>query len=426
MTRRSRKAKHAAIAPLLMMLLGSPGARAGGLNILEVGSPDVGMASAGRAALAEDASTVFGNPAGMARLERNQALMGVQGLFIDSEFDVDPSGTTFGTKDGDVSDEVFIPAGAYVHTLGKDWRVGAAVGAAFGGALDYPSNWAGRYYVTRVDLVTVTALGSVSYRINDELSVGATLRVKYAELEQTAALNNPVLPDGKLKFEDDDVAVGGVLGVLYEPTERWRFGLRYRSKVEIEFRDRPRLRGVGPALGALLAASGLDSASAKIEMEFPQDLLLSVHHEFDERLELTMNLGWENWEEFGKSDITIQSGTSTSFTRDLDYDDTWHLAVGGRYRLDPRWRVSLGFAYDSSPVGRSDRTPDLPLDRQIRLATGVQYDLSEDVVLGASYVYVDLGDGDIRQTGGPLTGGLAGDYSPNRIHAVNVNLTWRF
>ncbi len=136
--------KHAAIAPLLVMLLGSPGARAGGLNILEVGSPDVGMASAGRAALAEDASTVFGNPAGMARLERNQALMGVQGLFIDSEFDVDPSGTTFGTKDGDLSDELFIPAGAYVHTLGKDWRVGAAVGAAFGGALDYPSNWAGR------------------------------------------------------------------------------------------------------------------------------------------------------------------------------------------------------------------------------------------------------------------------------------------
>ncbi len=161
-------------------------------------------------------------------------------------------------------------------------------------------------------------------------------------------------------------------------------------------------------------------------MEFPQDLLLSVHHEFDERLELTMNLGWENWEEFGKSDITIQSGTSTSFTRDLDYDDTWHVAVGGRYRLDPRWRVSLGFAYDSSPVGRSDRTPDLPLDRQIRLATGVQYVVSEDVVLGASYVYVDLGDGDIRQTGGPLTGDLAGDYSPNRIHAVNVNLIWRF
>lgn len=415
-----------AMLTVLLWLLGSTAAHAGGLNILEIGTPDVGMASAGRAALAEDASTVQGNPAGMARLERNQVLLGMQGLFIESDFDVDPSGTTFGTRGGDLDDEVFIPSGAYVHTLGEDWRLGTAVGATLGGALDYPSTWAGRYYVTRVDLLTVTASGGASYRINDKLSVGAMLRAVFAKLEQKAAINNPVQPDGRLKFEDDDLSLGGSFGVLYELTDRWRFGLRYRTRVKLEFRDRPSLDGLGPALTAALQLSGLASAKAKIEMELPQDLLFSVYYRLNERTELTGNLGWENWSRFGKSDITIQSETSASFTRDLNYDNTWHLAVGVRHRINPRWRVSAGFAYDSSPVGRSDRTPDLPLDRQVRVATGALYDLNEDVVLGASYVYIDLGDADIRQTGGTLTGSLAGDYSPNRIHAVNVNLTWRF
>ena len=414
------------VVSVLVLLLGSPVAQAGGLYIRENGAPDVGMASAGRAALAQDASTVQGNPAGMARLERNQAIGAVQGLFIDSEFEVDPSATTFGTQGGDLSDEVLIPSGSYVHTLGENWRLGASVGATIGGALDYPSTWAGRYFVRRVDLLTMTAAGGGSYRLSDTLSVGALLRIVYAKLEQDVAINNPLQPDGRLKFEDEDVAVGGSFGVLFEPTDRWRFGLRYRTAVDLEFRDQPSLEGLGPALTAALNLSGLAGKSAKIEMELPQDLLFSVHHQLSERTELTANLGWENWSEFGKSDITLRSATSKSFTRDLNYDDTWHVAVGGRYRINPRWRVSAGFAYDSSPVDQSDRTPDLPLDRQVRLATGALYDLNEDVVLGASYVYVDLGDADIRQPGGPLTGSLAGDYSPNRIHAVNVNLTWRF
>ena len=41
---------------------------AGGISLYEVGTADVGLASAGYTARAQDASTVFTNPAGMARL----------------------------------------------------------------------------------------------------------------------------------------------------------------------------------------------------------------------------------------------------------------------------------------------------------------------------------------------------------------------
>jgi long-chain fatty acid transport protein len=44
----------------------------------EFGTEDVALAGAGRAARAQDASTLFKNPAGMSRLEGNQFQGGLQ------------------------------------------------------------------------------------------------------------------------------------------------------------------------------------------------------------------------------------------------------------------------------------------------------------------------------------------------------------
>ena len=54
------------------LLLPPSSARAGGFWLYEMGTPHLGTASAGRAALAKDAATVFGNPAGMTSLDRSR------------------------------------------------------------------------------------------------------------------------------------------------------------------------------------------------------------------------------------------------------------------------------------------------------------------------------------------------------------------
>ena len=40
--------------------------------------------------------------------------------------------------------------------------------------------------------------------------------------------------------------------------------------------------------------------------------------------------------------------------------------------------------------------PDLPVDRQYRIATGIQYDWKENVTIGEAYQYLDAGDADIN------------------------------
>ena len=94
--------RHAvAIIALCAGGLSSGQAAAGGLTLYEVGTADVGLASAGYNARAQDASTVLTNPAGMTRLEGTQVLLGAQMLYGDLKFSIG-SGTSpqLGTGNG--------------------------------------------------------------------------------------------------------------------------------------------------------------------------------------------------------------------------------------------------------------------------------------------------------------------------------------
>jgi long-chain fatty acid transport protein len=147
----------------------------------------------------------------------------------------------------------------------------------------------------------------------------------------------------------------------------------------------------------LLTLSGLVGSKVDIDMTLPQAVMLSAYHQLTDRWAVTGNIGWQDWSEFGKQDLTLRATNATTFTQHLDYDDTWHVALGGQYRFAERWLWSVGAAYDTSPTDEDTRTPDLPLDRQIRIGTGIQYDWKEDMTLGIAYEYLDAGEAKIDQ-----------------------------
>ncbi len=417
---------------LCCLLSMTPTARGAGLWLYEIGTPDVGTAIAGRAAMASDASTAFTNPAGMTRLDRSQLMVGVQGLYLNADFDTDRA--SFGGDDGGNAGG-FIPVGSfsYVHSFTPKFKAGVSLGSYFGLGVDYGDDFSGRYYNKEASLTTFGLTPSVAYRINDWLSVGGGLTVLYAELLQKVAINNGAVPgqaglkDGEAKVEDDDTGVGFSLGVLLEPREDTRIGINYLSEVDLDFNDVASLKNVGPVLQGLLNVSGLTGSKVDLDMTIPQMVMVSGFHQINDQWAVMGNVGWQGWSAFGKQEFHLRSTTSRSFTKDLDYDDTWHFALGAQYRFRPRWLWSFGAAYDTSPIDDDEgRTPDLALDDQLRLATGIQYDWSDAVTVGAAYEYVDLGDGGIDRNDGPLKGELKGDYSPYAMHVVALNLIYKF
>ncbi len=393
----------------------------------ELGTPDVGAAAAGWAARAQDAGTVFTNPAGMTRLEKSELLVGVQPIYLHAEFSPDANTTTSG---GDEDASTWLPAGGlyYVHNLTPKLKFGFSAGGYFGLGLEYQNNWVGRYYVQEVKLQAMGFQPAIAYQVNDWLSLGAGVVALYGVLEEKIAVNNigPNQPDGKLKLEDSDWAYQANLGVLVEPRKGTRFGLTYLSEADLEFNDKPNFSDLGPGLEPLLQASGLLDAKLKIDFTMPQQVMFSAYHELNDRWALMGNLGWQDWSEFGKVGVTVASEDASSLTVDRNYKDTWHVAVGAQYRVADPWLLTTGVAYDSSMVEDKDRTPDLPVGEAWRFGLGANYDWSKELALGVGYTFLWNGDLDMDVNRGTLAGSVSGTYENTSMNIINFYLNWKF
>jgi len=413
---------------LACMVLGGEHAYGAGMWLYEGSTPDMGMATAGRAASALDASTAGGNPAAMTVLDRSQLVTGVMGILPICKFHVDSS-THGGGGGGDAG--YFSPGGtfAYVHRVDDRLRLGVVVGSFFGLGLNYGDHWAGRYYVQDGSFLTAGINPNIAYRLTDWLSLGAGINMEGAKMYTKVAVN-PLLPgstDGRLKYEDTDLGWGYNLGVLFELSTQTRFGLTYRSPVDFKFKDHPDLKHEGWVLDAILDLRNKSKKTLGFEITVPQQIMFSVWHQLTSNLALCANIGWQDWDEFGMPNITITGDTTKSFTADLKYRDTYHVALGGQYRIAPKWLASAGVAYDTSPIAHArNRSPVLPFDRTIRYALGLQYDYNENITLGCAYELLDGGKGRVDKKGGPLLGDIKGQYNTNFVHVFNLNIVRKF
>jgi long-chain fatty acid transport protein len=418
----------------VVMLAFVASAQGAGLELYEIG--DLGTASAGQAALAEDASTAAKNPAGMTLLDRSQLMTAPGALLPSTNFDVAPqthlSPLLGGTKGGGGGNAgVFFPIGSffYVRKLSERLRFGLSVYSDYGLGGDYGKTWVGRYYATSEQLITGKVNPSLAYEVNDWLSVGAGFSFGVGRLTFQSRVNNPrvlrPLPDGGLSLESWDEAFGAKVGVLLRPISKLRIGLTYQSPEDYKFGFRPHVTGLGPGLNRIRQRIGGVKVNAPLTE--PQQVMLSGLYEVLPKWSLLADVGWQNWSAFGSFPVGISSPKQTTeVDANLHFSDTCHVAIGQQLQIGEKWLWSAGFAYDSAPVSKANRNAVLPLDRQLRYGTGLQYAINDNVTAGASWELLDAGPGPYSNHRGPLAGTLQGHYSTNLLNFVALSLIWKF
>jgi long-chain fatty acid transport protein len=149
---------------------------------------------------------------------------------------------------------------------------------------------------------------------------------------------------------------------------------------------------------------------------------VGVHHDVSDKVAIVGTVGWENWSELENQYVSIgQIGTATL---PRNWEDTYRFGAGVHFRPSDPWLLRFGVTYDTSPTDAADRTADLPVDRQIRVAAGIQNQRTESFSWGAQLLYADLGDAEIDSSG--VLGNLVGSYSTNAYVGIAGNLQWRF
>jgi long-chain fatty acid transport protein len=428
------------IASVLWWGVFSPGpAMAGGLMVYEIGTADVGLASAGYNARAQDASTVFTNPAGMTRLEGTQFLASGQLDYGNLEFSIDPgTSPALGRDDGGRafgSDGWFFGGGGFFsYSVSRKLKLGFATTGNFGAPLEYDDNWVGRYYVQEATILGLSLVPSIAYKVNEKLSLGASVTAMYGTYKNKVAINNvnPAFGDGQLKLDDTTWGWGLNLGLLYEFNAGTRLGLTWNSQVDLDFKAPAEFSNLAPGLSTLLSNRGLLNANIGVRIKVPQQVMASVFHKLNERWTVLGSLGWQQWSKFGQIQLGIENTANpTSVTTDLDFKDTWHFAAGAQYRLSQPWLLNFGIAYDSGFQEGSDVSPVLPVDSAWRFGVGIQHQATKTFTWGVSaeYLYGGTLDTNLQSTLPVALGGrgnVVGSYDDIGTLFLGLYGNWKF
>lgn len=407
---------------------------AGGLMLYEIGTDNVGLANAGAAARAQGPSTLSSNVAGIAWLPSTQITAGAQVLHSNLDFKTDGGTTISGGDSG--SAMKWLPSGSFFlsHELNEDWSVGFASYGDFGLSLNYANDWSGRYFMQNGEILGMTLLPALAYRVNAQWAVGAGLRAFYGGIDSHIAVDNNPLgildrPDGQLKYQDHDWGYGANLGVIFTPLPGTRLGMSYTSEIEVKFDDGLNLEGASPHINSLLRERGVLGADTHIKMHVPQTLTFSLYHQLDDRWALLASANWQDWSRFGEVGIDLDSNAPHSSTLDSNYHDTSHLSLGTQCLVDPRLMWSFGFGYDSSPVDDKDRTLTVPMGESWRFGTGLTYSLDKQTDVNLSYELVWLGSMSVEQENSrPSTEPkrISGAFENSWIQALSASGNWRF
>ncbi|HEY6131959.1 MAG TPA: outer membrane protein transport protein, partial [Halioglobus sp.] len=166
-------------------IVGASAASAGGLWLNEFGDFASGRAAAGAVAGVDDPMTMAYNPASITRLDGNQLFVAAGAIVGDMNFDIDYTTPRNGTHDGGNAGETAPFASmAYVHDFNSDkWSAGIGLATLSGAGMDYGDIWAGRYQATKVALLATALTPTLGYRVNDQLSLGVSAQIYYADLD---------------------------------------------------------------------------------------------------------------------------------------------------------------------------------------------------------------------------------------------------
>lgn len=354
--------------PALLLAIFSGTASAAAFQLWEQNASGLGTAYAGSAAIADNASTVFFNPAGLTQLPGIHLSAGMTGVgpsykFKNSGSSGDP--LAGGGNGGDAGSWAVVPNLYASWQLSPKLFLGLGISAPFGLATEYEnSNWIGRVQSIKSEIKTVNYNPSIAYRLNDKVSLGFGVNYQTIDAELTR-LNS--------QLKGDDRAWGWNAGALFTLSPAMRVGISYRSAIDY------RLEGTGNGVLPIRA-----------DVKLPDTFILSVWQQVSDRWEAMGDLSYTRWNTLQSLNVTNRNSGALLDSEAFNYGNSWRLAWGAAYKSSDALKLKFGLAYDRSPVSDANRTARVPDNDRLWLSLGSQWSAGKTgkVDLGYAYLYV--------------------------------------
>jgi long-chain fatty acid transport protein len=466
---RIRRTRIAAAIGGAAFALAGGHAMGAGFALQEQSGSGLGNAFAGGAAAAEDASTVYWNPAGMSRMPGIEGAVAASLICPSEKFNDNGSQPAalqpLGGNGGDAGNCAVVPAVYLVVPVNKQWAFGIGVNVPFGLKTEYDNSWLGRFQAVESKVETVNVNPALSWKPTDNFTIGAgvswqrlkatlTNEVNYAgaigQAAQAAAQQGLIPPavippilaayagaQSDANVNGSDNGWGWNIGVLWEIDPTTRIGVHYRSDIKftiggtVSFNNPPVPTSLPPPIAPVagLLANGvnavLSNGNVTLDIKLPSTTNISFFKAVD-RWDWMADLQYVHWSSIQALTVVRDTGTVLE-NIPTNYRNTWRGAIGANYHYSDQWMFRGGIAYDQTPVNNTDREPRLPDNNRTWFAIGAQYKFSPQLWMDLGYSYLYVQDPNINQNGGNTArnGLVSGSYK-NNVNIAAIQLTYTF
>ena len=335
-------------------------AQAGGFRVSLQGVKQLAMAHT--SAHAEDASVAFFNPAGIS--------------FIPAKLSVAAGG--FGAKSHVTyqnlstlsSYETNSPIGtplyaAVAYKVLDNVSLGFSFSTPFGSTIEWPSDWAGKEIVQRLELKSFYFQPMVSFKLAPWASVGGS----YIYAKGTVNWDKAVTQlGGKLNLKDEKASGSGFgLGFYFQPNDKLDVSIAYRSPIDMEAKKGVVSFDVSsalyPALG--LDASGKDAFTATLPLV--DEYTIGVTYKVTPKWSVSGDFNYSGWDRYGRLVLDFENANVNQAGPDptiqvspKNFHSTKTWRIGTQYMVTDNFATRLGYYYDESPYEDKDFIPETP------------------------------------------------------------------
>ena len=410
-------------ATVLAALFASSSAQAAGFALIEQSASGMGNAYAGGSAAAEDASTIFFNPAGMTYINGTQAVGALHLINPNADFNNKGSVAALANQLGDegpnAGDLAFVPNFYVMTELTPTIKAGVGINAPFGLKTEFDEKWLGRFQADKSEVKTININPAIAFKVSDQLSLGFGVSAMYAEAELTKALNGAVLgqPQRYVKVKGDDWGFGFNLGAIYQITPDTRIGMAYRSKVNqtLEGKSKSTLTTFNPIPTRTL------NVDVTAGVTLPENFSMSVFSKLDDKWDLMGDVTWTRWSRFEELRIKRDNGTdSTLAVTPENWDNTMRYSVGVNYHYSDAIKLRAGLAYDEEAISTKFRTARIPGNDRKWLSLGAGWQVTPTSKFDVGYSHLFISDAKIDDNQNTLAGGFSGRVKGDFEGSVDI------
>lgn len=346
------------------------------------------------AAVVNDATATYYNPAGLTLLENTQMIM----IGTTANFRTHFTGNAIQSLTGYTQSG---SANSHTHYYLPSFYLGmpsiSKVTIGLAGIYNYfyrdiEEDALLRYVQSSNRIKDINLIPAIGIKINEIFALGAGLDITYINflLQPISGFPSLGIADIKSHNENSGSGLGGHIGILLKPTRYTTMGFNYRTAITYGLNGKSIFEGNPQVI----------SDHYHFKFWIPARSVFSINHFLTPKLGVIGTIQYIQWSIF--KDINIY-GIATRINNQpivlpnvkVSYHlrNTWLLTLGGHYRVKPEWVIRIAGNYTQSPANAGYQISN---GDSIILAVTTGYNINKNFILDLGYAYAFIKNRNIR------------------------------